>query len=87
MNEVTEQVLRARNAQKQSYIPTPDELDWIVILQTDIAYNEPLGGFVARRNTFKFRGDLKKAGFAWDKKIKVWIKPVPKKVGPKNITH
>ena len=40
VNEVVEQVLRTRNAQKQNCIPTPDELDWMVILKTDVAYNE-----------------------------------------------
>lgn len=87
VNEVVEQVLRAQNAQKQNCIPTPDELDWMVILKTDVAYNELLGGFIARQNTFTFRGDLKKAGFEWDRKIKVWIKPVPRKTALENIKH
>ena len=87
VNEVVEQVLRAQDAQKQNRIPTPDELDWMVILKTDMAYNELLGGFIACRNTFMLRGELKKAGFVWDRKIKVWIRPVPRKPAPENITH
>ena len=87
VNEVVEQVLRAQDAQKQNRIPTPDELDWMVILKTDMAYNELLGGFIACRNTFMLRGELKKAGFVWDRKIRMWIKPVPRKTAPKNITH
>ena len=78
MNEAVEQVLRARNAQKQNCIPTPDEFDWRVILRTDMVYNELIGGFIARQNTFMFRNELKRAGFVWDRKIKAWIKPVPK---------
>ena len=87
VNEVVEQVLRAQDAQKQNRIPTPDELDWMVILKTDMTYSELLGGFIAYRNTFVFRGELKKAGFVWDRKIRMWIKPVPRKTAPKNITH
>jgi len=87
VNEVVEQVLRAQDAQKQNRIPTPDEFNWRVILKTDMAYNELIGGFIARQNTFMFRNELKRAGFAWDGKIRAWIKPVPRKTAPKNITH
>ncbi|MBN2569822.1 MAG: hypothetical protein JXB42_10380 [Deltaproteobacteria bacterium] len=87
MNEAVEQVLRAQNAQKQNCIPTPDEFNWRVILRTAMSYSELLGGFVARQNTFLFRNELKRAGFVWDRKIKAWIKPVPKKGIPGNISH
>ena len=74
MNEVLEQVARTRAAQRSNGLPTPDDLAWPVIIRTKIKFNADLNGFVATRKTFNFKSELKKAGFVWSRKDKVWIK-------------
>jgi len=74
--EIAGVINRARLAQRKSHTLTPDEIDMDTILLTAITYNERLGGFVARKNTYHFKEDLKKAGFIWLSSKKAWFKPV-----------
>ena len=73
-NEVLEQVARTRAAQKANGLPTPDDLAWPVIVATKIKYDKDLDGFVTTRKAYKFRQELKKAGFVW--KNKTWLKNI-----------
>jgi len=75
-SELIEIINKAKIAQKANCILTPDMIDGDIILSAHIIYDENMDGYVATRNTYKFRGDLAKAGFTWVQTKKVWVKPI-----------
>ena len=77
--EISTIVNRARHAQHKNHMLTPDKISMDTVCLTAMFYDKQLGGFVARKNTYKFKKDLKKAGFIWLSDNKVWIKLIARK--------
>ena len=76
--EIIKIVERARQAQLRNRIITPDDIASSAISLTGIIYDERLEGFIARKNTYTYKEELKKAGFLWLSKKKIWLKPISK---------
>lgn len=77
MNEEIIQIVeRARQAQLRNRMITPDDIDPSASVLAGIIYDEGLEGFVARKDTYQYREELKKAGFLWLSEKKLWLKPI-----------
>ena len=79
--EIARAITQAKIAQRRNHILTPDRINGNVIISTRMNWNESMGGFVAKHNTYEYRDSLKKAGFMWLGENKVWFKPINQNKG------